>query len=183
MSAGSSRALTWSSKPCQKLKQQPSLNSNLTDGGIACRVRQRKRPAARVENERDSLRGQLRGETATRFQAQEVAIDNAIAQAETEATTLEGQWSSLQAEGKFDEAGKVTRRMAEVAARLDRYRGQKELVGHERQRSANTPQQTDPLSGYSPAARAWIEKIRGFEDQAFRLLSPHNARSAKAWWI
>jgi hypothetical protein len=128
---------------------------------------QRDNAALRVD--RDTARTQLRGETANRFQAQETAVDNAIVAAETEANTLESQWSTLQAEGKFEEAAKAMRRMTDASARLHDYHRQKDYIAQQRQQAAQ--QSADPLAQYSPEARSWIARNprflsdTGFKDQ------------------
>ncbi len=127
------------------------------------------RDNAALRADRDTARVQLRGETANRFQAQETAVDNAMAAAEAEANTLEAQWSTLQAEGKFEEAAKVMRGMTDASARLHDYRRQKEYIGQQRQQAAQQP--ADPLAQYSPEARSWIGRNPrflsdgGFKDQ------------------
>src|ERR1700720_2734639 len=75
------------------------------------------RRAADTQAQNTELQTRLRSETSSRFVAQEAAVDNAIAQAEAEAGTYQRQWSELQAEAKFGEAGEALRKMTEATAR------------------------------------------------------------------
>jgi hypothetical protein len=117
----------------------------------------------------------LRTETANRLLAQETAVDNGIAQAESEHGALKGQLPAAQAEGDFHKAADILGRMTEAAARLDRLRGQKEYLANQRSAAANAPQDlspqlaSDPLAGYSPEAREWISRNpRYLQDEGFK---------------
>jgi hypothetical protein len=113
--------------------------------------------ATAAARERDEARGQLRGETVNRVAAQEQAADNAIVAAENERNSLSERWAGLQAEGNFAEAGKVMGQMAEAAARLDRFKAQKEWLSGQRQQVSAAPSASaDPLARFNPAERNWI---------------------------
>ncbi len=125
------------------------------------------RRAADVQAQNTDLQARLRTETSSRFVAQEAAVDNAIAQAEAEAGTYQRQWSTLQAEAKFDEAGEALRRMTEATSRATQARAQKEYLASQRQIAPAQP--TDPLAGMAPHARDWIGRNPRFQsDEAFR---------------
>jgi hypothetical protein len=115
------------------------------------------RRAAITARERDEARGQLRGETVNRVAAQEQAADNAIVAAENERNSLTERWAALQAEGNFADAGKVMGQMAEAAAKIDRFKAQKEWLSGQRQQ-ATAPAQADPLARFNPAERDWIAR-------------------------
>src|SRR5271156_2300256 len=100
--------------------------------------------AASAARERDEVRGQLRGETVNRVAAQEQAADNAIVAAENERNSLSDRAAALMAEGNFPEAAKVSGLQAEAAARIDRFKAQKEWLSGQRQQASAAPQQQDP---------------------------------------
>lgn len=113
------------------------------------------------------LEGRLRAETGNRFAAQETAIDTAMAQTETVATSRQQHWAELQAEGKFEEAGQAMREMSDATARLTQLRGQKEWLAQQKQVAAQ-PQTVDPLANFNTAERDWIShNPRYLEDPSF----------------
>jgi hypothetical protein len=128
------------------------------------------RRVADTQAQNTDLQTRLRSETSNRFVAQEAAVDNAIAQAEAEAGTYQRQWSALQAEAKFDEAGDALRKMTEATARAQQARAQKDWLAGQRQNAQAQPaQQTDPLAGYAPHARDWISRNQRFlTDETFK---------------
>lgn len=117
---------------------------------------------ASLTRERDEARGQLRGETVNRVAAQEQATDNAIVAAENERTSLSERQATLMAEGNFADAAKVGGQVAEAAARIDRFKAQKDYLANQRQQVAAAPQQQDPLARFNPAERNWIAQNQDF---------------------
>lgn len=121
------------------------------------------------------LRTRLQSETGARIATQDAALTQAITQAEATSAALQRNWAALQADGKFEEAADVMRRMTENSARLDRYQFQKQELEQVRS-SAPAPEAPaapsppeDPLAAYSPAVRAWIGSNPQFlSDQDFR---------------
>ena len=135
------------------------------------------RQNTQIAGERDRARADLRTETANRLLAQETAVDNGIASAEAEHGAYKSQWAAAQAEADFPKAAEILGRMTEAAARLDRLKGQKEFLAHQRAQAASAPEQnttpasaaTDQLSGYAPHAREWISRNPRFlESDSFR---------------
>jgi hypothetical protein len=113
------------------------------------------RRAAAAEGASQELRSRLQNETGARLASQEAALDLALAQTEETSAALERDWARLQADGKFEEAAAVTRKMADQSARASRFREQKQEVAQARSAPAPQPPE-DPLGAYSPAVRAWI---------------------------
>jgi hypothetical protein len=113
------------------------------------------RRAAAAEGASQELRSRLHNETGARLASQEAALDLALAQTEETSAALERDWARLQADGKFEEAAAVTRKMADQSARASRFREQKQEVAQARSAPAPQPPE-DPLASYSPAVRAWI---------------------------
>ena len=113
------------------------------------------RRAAAAEGTSQELRSRLQSETTSRIANQEIALDRLISQAEETSGALEREWARHQADGKFEEAASVMRRMTENSALAGRYREQKQDLAQIRaQPTPSTP--PDPLASYSPAVRAWI---------------------------
>lgn len=150
----------------------PDVNAALRAALDRAASFQRERDAA--VRERDQVRGQLRVESGGRLAAQEIAIDNAIAHAETERAGLQRDWANLQAEGKFEEAGAVLAKMTDAAARIAQYRGQKEYVAQQRaaapsETEAPTIEAPPPAPVYSAAEQSWIERNPQYlSDPAFK---------------
>lgn len=118
-----------------------------------------------------------------RFNAEAVAIDNVIAAASTELESLEKQQAQFYEEGKFAEAAKLNRQIANAAVRLEKGEDSKKNIENlkTRARADAETRARDPLAAYSPAAKNWINSHPQFlSDKSYnsKVMAAHYAAEA-----
>lgn len=127
-----------------------------------------------------------------RLTAEERAVENAITAAKNEADGYEAQIANLQADGKWQEAAQVQRKMAQAEARVLQGEQQRTYFKNARseyerrvEAAKNAPrpepqqeQQQDPLAAYSPQTKAWLKGRPQFlTDRRYhaKVMSAHHA--------
>jgi hypothetical protein len=112
--------------------------------------------------------GRLRQETGARFTVEKGAVEASIVATEERQTALEHQIAELNADGKFEDAAKMTRQMSDLSASLVQLRGRKEWIAGQEAHAAAQPVATDPYAQFSESQRRWIsENPRYGSDEAF----------------
>jgi hypothetical protein len=122
--------------------------------------------ATRAERERDEARGSAVSQAEARFLAEEAAVAGRIDGFEREAAALERDQAAAMAEGRFEDAAKMSRQMAVIEARRQKDADYLTFLGTKKEevkRQAEMPapqqqrQQGVDLSQFSAKQRAWID--------------------------
>lgn len=102
-----------------------------------------------------------RAATVGQLSAQERAVDSAIEQAQSAQSLARQKWTTLQQEAKFEDAAAAMQEMSEASSSLTQLKAQKAYLTQQREQAVQQQQQpraeTDPLEGYSPAERTWVQ--------------------------
>lgn len=137
---------------------------------------------SRAENERDQERSVRQDATASRWHAEETALDTSLSAWDNERAGLKATIGALQGEGKFEEAAAAYDRLAEIAAEMRFAKQQKIWLEQAKQVEKDEIERAKAaakkpvagngghdLSGYTAKERRWIrEHPEYLEDEGYR---------------
>lgn len=128
---------------------------------------------------RQEATGKLNNEVSQRFSAQENAIESAIVAATAEIDGLEKQQTALFEEGKFSEASKVSRLIADAQFKVrDAEKGKRQLETYKSNVAAQAERaKSDPLADVPERSKRWIKEHPDFlNDPKYhaRVMAAHN---------